>query len=88
MEKDPSNKPEIIVKDSIGVLDIVAIILIASKAFGLSNITWAQAFAPLWLPWAIIMWFAILACVVDKVGRPLGWLLWGSVTIAICLTLS
>ena len=46
---------------SMGVLDIVTIILVAAKAFGFADISWTAAFAPLWIPWAIIAFFGIMA---------------------------
>lgn len=65
------------IANSLDVLDILTIVLVAAKAFGFCNITWAQALAPLWLPWAILLWFALLAGVITVVkSKILGWVLW------------
>lgn len=50
-----------VTRGGLDVWDIVAIILVAAKAFGFIDISWVAAFAPLWIPWAIIAFFGILA---------------------------
>ena len=67
-------------KDTMGVLDYIAIVLVAAKAFGFCDISWAQALAPLWLPWAIIGWLGGLASVCTWFGTVLGWMVWASFT--------
>ena len=50
-----------VTRTSLDVWDFMAMILVAAKAFGFIDISWVAAFAPLWIPWAIIAFFGILA---------------------------
>ena len=73
----------------LGICEILTIILVLGKLFGLCNLTWMQALAPLWLPWAILLWFALLAGVIKLVGsRALGWTLCVLLTVLIFLEFS
>jgi hypothetical protein len=50
-----------VTRSSLDVWDFLTIVLVAAKAFGCIDISWVAAFAPLWIPWAIIAFFGILA---------------------------
>ena len=50
-----------VTRSNLDVWDFMAMILVAAKVFGYIDISWVAAFAPLWIPWAIIAFFGILA---------------------------
>lgn len=66
----------------LSALDCIAIVLVAAKAFGFCDITWGQALAPLWMPWAFLLWLGCLASVCQYAGRFWGWILCGAALAA------
>jgi hypothetical protein len=46
----------------LGILEVLGVILITLKLFGLVTISWPLALAPLWIPLVLVGILMILAC--------------------------
>lgn len=63
-----NEKSSVSYNGGIGFLGVLTIVLLILKVVGyLPNLAWMWVFAPIWIPWAIVLSIAVVALVIAAV---------------------